>query len=58
MNTDRSVWLLAATVVLAIPGIASATVVTPGPEININAVSGGLALLTGSILLLRSWRRR
>jgi hypothetical protein len=58
MNTYRSAWLLAATVVLAMPGIASATVVTPVPEINMNAVSGGLALLTGSILLLRSWRRR
>ena len=58
MSAYRCVWLLAAAAVLAMPGIASATVVTPVPEINMNAVSGGLALLTGSILLLRSWRRR
>ena len=57
MNLNqRSLWFFAGVALLAMTGTAHATGTVP--EISVNSMSAGIALLSGSVLLLRAWRRR
>jgi hypothetical protein len=57
-TTQRSLWVLGiAAVLLAQAGAVHATGAAPVPEINPSSLSAGLAVLTGAVLILRSWRR-
>jgi len=57
-TTQRALWVLGvAAVLLAQAGAVHATAVAPVPEINPSSMSAGLAVLTGAVLILRSWRR-
>ena len=57
-KTRRLQWALTiVAVVLWQAGAVHATGPAPVPEINPSSLSAGLAVLTGAVLILRSWRR-
>jgi hypothetical protein len=56
--TRNSSWGLGIVVLmLSQAGAAHATTGSAVPEISPSSLSAGLAVLTGAVLILRSWRR-